>query len=154
ESGQQSARSLTAERMTGFAAIGLHEAQPLRLALHRRIDSVALWTGSRKFALGGRLGQGVPVVRRIVLSGGLGVRRRHRVEIESGPGRRFLFGRIDQAVAAGPDIVVGLRQFGNDVAAAVVGDNGFYVTGAEVGGFGDDPDAGFGSFGPGDDSAD
>ena len=59
-----------------------------------------------------------------------------------------------QARSRGPDGVISLGEVGYEVAAAIVSDDFLYVTGGKIGGFRDDPDAGFGSFGAGDDAAD
>ena len=50
--------------------------------------------------------------------------------------------RIDETVAAHPDLVIGLRQVGNDIAAFIVGDDDLGEAGRQIGGLGDDPDAG------------
>ena len=60
------------------------------------------------------------------------------------PGSLASFGGIDQAIAAREDLVVRLRQFGDQVAALVVGDDALDEAGRQVGGLGDHPDAGLG----------
>ena len=71
--------------------------------------------------LGRHLQHRVPVDRRIVLGRRALVRRRHRRKVEVLAGLAAHLGRIDEAVAARPDLVVGCRQVGDQVAALVVG---------------------------------
>ena len=96
----------------------------------------------------------VPVDRRIIVRRRRLVRRRHRREIELLAGLAAHLRRIDQPVAAHPDLVVGVRKVGDDVAALVVGDDDLGVAGRQIGGLRDHPDAGLRSVRAGDHAAD
>ena len=89
----------------------------------------------------------VPVDRRVVLRGFRLVRRRHRGQIELLAGLALHLRRVDEAVAAHPDVVIGLRQIGDDVAALVVGDDDLDVAHRQIARFRDHPDAGLGTAG-------
>ena len=71
----------------------------------------------------GTLDQREPVAGRIVLRRRARVRRDDGRQVQRLARRRLHLRRIDQAVAAHPDVVVGLRQVGQQVAAAIVGDD-------------------------------
>ena len=88
-----------------------------------------------------------PVDRRIILRGLRLVRRRHGGQIELLAGLALHLRRIDEAVAAHPDVVVGFRQIGDDVAALIVGDDDLDVAHRQIAGFRDHPDAGLGPAG-------
>ena len=103
------ARSRRAERVARLAGAALDDVQPLALALD------LLRCGNSLFA--GTLQHREPVDRRIILRRRRRVRRRHRRQVEQLARRGLHLGRIDEAVAAHPDAVIGLRQIGNDVAA-------------------------------------
>ena len=75
------ARRLAAELVTGPAAIGLHQTQPLRLALHVRINAIALRSGSGEFVLLRNLDQGIPIIGGIVFRRRARVRRHDRRQI-------------------------------------------------------------------------
>ena len=85
----------------------------------------------------------VPIDRRVVMRGGLFVRRLHRSVVE--PLARLCphLRRIDESVSTHPDLVVGDRKVGNDVAALIVGDDALDVAGRQIGGLRDHPDSGF-----------
>ena len=68
---------------------------------------------------------------------------RTAVRLSSLPGSPSHLRRIDQTVAAHPDLVFGLRQIGDEVAALIVGDDDPGELGRQVGGLRDHPDAGF-----------
>ena len=59
------------------------------------------------------------------------------------PGSLVDLGGIDQAIAAHPHHVIRLRQFGDHVAALIVGHDDLAHPGRQVGGLGDHPHAGF-----------
>ena len=109
---------------------------------------------SGKFALVRHVEERHPVARRVVLRGRLRVRRDHRGQVERLAGRRLHLRRIDEAVAAHPHVVVRLREVGDDVASAVVGDDDLREPRRQVVRFGDHPDARLGSLRAGDDAAD
>src|SRR5262249_41788479 len=69
------------------------------------------------------------------------VRGRHSIEIEDPSGRGLDLGRVDETIAAHPDVVGRLRQFGDDIAALIVGDDDLYKLGGQFGRRGDHPDA-------------
>ena len=71
------------------------------------------------------------------------VRRDHAGQVHYFAGSSLRLGGIHHAVAARPDGVVGLGKIGDQVAAAVVGHHGPAEARGQVGGLGDDPNAGF-----------
>jgi hypothetical protein len=133
-----------AERMTAVAAVRLHDVEPLRLRLQMGRHA-ALRSSFRELARRRDLQHRVPVDRRVIFRRRGLVRRDHRIQIENRPGLRSRFRRVDEPVAANPDAVRRLRQIGEDVTAALVGDDDLRELGRQVGGLGDDPDAGFGA---------
>ena len=96
----------------------------------------------------------VPVDRRVVLRGFRLVRRRHRRQIELLAGLALHLRRVDEAVAAHPDVVIGFRQIGDHVAALVVGDDDLDVAHRQIARFRDHPDAGLRAAGAAHDAAD
>ena len=94
--------------------------------------------------LGRQLHHRVPVDRRIVMRRRGRIRRDHRGVIERLAGLGAHLRRVDQPVAAHPDLIIAERQIRDDVAALVVGDHALGVAGRQVGGLGDHPHAGFG----------
>ncbi len=153
ELGFDHARRLVAELVAGAAALRLDVGEPHRLAAHVGGHSVALRPGAGEQALVRNFHHRVPPLRRVVLGGRSRRRRRHRGEIEDFSGRRPHLRGIDQAVAAHPDAVGGLRQFRQDVAAFTVGDDDLGEFGGQVGGFRDHPDAGLRALGAAHDPA-
>ena len=96
----------------------------------------------------------VPVDRRIVFRRLRLVRRQHCGQVELLAGLALHLRRVDEAVAAHPDVVVGFRQIGDDVAALIVGDDALDVAHRQVARFRDHPDAGLGTAGAAHDAAD
>jgi hypothetical protein len=96
----------------------------------------------------------IPIDRRIILCRGGIVRRRNGGEIELLARLGLDLGRIDQSIAAHPDLIFGLRQVGHHVAALVVGDDHLGIAGGQVVRFCDHPDAGFRPLGSGDHTTD
>ena len=133
---------LVAELVAGIAAVGLERGQPLALALEADRHAVAARSGAGEQALVRNLEHRVPVLRRIIFRRRRRIRRRHRGQVENLAGRGCLLGRIDQPIAAHPDVVIGLRQIRQHVAALIVGDDDLDEFGRQVGGLGDHPDAG------------
>ena len=66
----------------------------------------------------------------------------------------FTFGRIDEAIAAHPDVVIRFRELGNNVAALIVGDDDLAISGGQIFRFRDHPYARFGALRAGDHAAD
>ena len=102
------ASGLAPDLMTTLAAF--HVVYPLTERLEFRIDAVAARAGARELTRLWRLEQRQPIVGRIDLRGGLR-RRRHQgrqIQVLIRRGRDRL--RIDQPIAAHPDLVVGLRE--------------------------------------------
>jgi hypothetical protein len=71
------------------------------------------------------------------------VGRRHRREIESAARGALLPRRIDQAVAAHPNLIIRARQIGNEITALIIRHHHAGELGRQVGGFRNHPDAGF-----------
>ena len=95
-----------------------------------------------------------PVDRRIVFCRLGVVCRGHGSQVDVLAGDGVDFRRIDEAVAAHPNLVFGFRQVGQDVAALVVGHHDLGVTGGEIVGLRDHPDARFRTVRPRDHAAD
>ncbi len=131
---RDAARARTAERVTSDAAAGLQRVQPSALGLH---------APDRKFGLGRNVQHREPIDRRIIFRRGGGTGRRHSGKVEKLPRRGLNLRRIRQPIAAHPDIVIGLRKVGHDVAAAIVRDDDLGELGGKIGGLGNHPDAGF-----------
>ena len=96
------------KRMAAIAAAGLDGVQPGALAFH---------PPQREFILRRHLQHREPVDRRIIFGGQFGTRRRHRGQVQSLARRGSHLWRIHQAIAAHPDVVIGLRQIRDDVTA-------------------------------------
>ena len=140
------ARGLVAHLVAAGAAVGVDDvADPLALAPDRRRDPVAGRAGAREVAL-----RRHPQQRQPGTAPGSTRRPPWRsapgptVRVTCLPGRGLDLRRVHQAVAADPDVVVGLGQIGHQEAAAVVGDDDLAQRRRQLGGLGDDPDAGFG----------
>ena len=132
----------------------LLDVDPLPLMLQVGRDAIPVRSGAGELARRRRLDQGIPVVGRVNPSrfgrcgrhGGLDVEGRARLGGDTG--------RIEQAVAADPDLVAGLGEVGNQVAATVTGHHALDELGRQVGRFGDDPHALFRSVRARDGAAD
>ena len=135
------ANALRAERMARLAHV-LHGIDELRLALHRLRHLVALGAGAGEFAGRGNVDQRIPVHAGIMLRVGGGGGRRLDLEVDGLARARFDLLAVGQAIAANPDLVVCIRQFRNDEAALIVGDDDLGIFGRQILGLGDDPDAG------------
>ena len=144
-----------AHLMAVAAAIGLDEIEPLLLCLEVLGDAVALVAGAGKEALVRDLQHRIPVIGRdSTAPRRRGLAPTSAFRSRSLPGSAIYLGRVDEAVAAHPDLVFGLRQIRDHVAAALVGDSDLGEAGAEIAGLGDDPDAGLRAEAARNDSAD
>src|ERR1019366_6230526 len=112
------ASGFLAELVTADAADVLHLLQP-----------VALREFFRNVALAAELGRGRNLYHRVPIDGGIIMRRggvvwRNRCrEVERLAGLAIDLWRVDEAIAAHPNFVFGLRQIGNQIAAGIVGDD-------------------------------
>ena len=148
------ARGRATQLVAAGAAVGVDDvADPLALALDVRRDAVALVTGAGEIALGRQLQQREPVERRVVLRGGLLVGRRRRLQVDDLSRLGLHLRRVDQPVAADPHVVLACRQVGDDVPAAVVGDDALDQARRCASRFRDHPDAGLGAIGARDHAA-
>jgi hypothetical protein len=127
--------------VTADAAVGLDDVEKLALALDVRVDAVTRRPSARECGRIRHLDHRVPVDRRIVLRRGFLIRRLHGGEVELFAGLAVDLRGIDEAIAAHPDLVLRLRQIGDDIAALIVGDDHLGHLGAEIGGFRDHPHA-------------
>ena len=151
---RQVSRCVIADLVTIAATVGFHKVDPLLLGFKIFRNAVALVAGAGEAALVGNFDHRGPV------HGGIVLRRRGQARCDN-RGQVQELARvagdlvgIHKAVAADPDAVVGIWQVGDDVSAALVGDNHLGEAGAEVPRLGDDPDAGLGSETAGYDPAD
>ena len=137
-----------AELVTADAAVVLHYVEIVgQFYVLRRLFAA-------EYAGLGDLHHRIPVDRRVVVrSGGL-ARRSHGLQIELLAGRAFYLGRIDEAVTAYPNVVVGFGQIGNNVAPLIVGDDNADKAHRQIARFRDNPHAGFRPLRPGNDAAD
>ena len=108
----------------------------------------------RHFAFVGDVHHGVPGDGRINFGGFRGVGGRPGGQIHRVAGTRADRVGIRQTVATHPDLVVGVGKVRHHVAAVVVGDDDPGEPRLEIIGFGNDPDAGFGSVPARDGAAD
>ena len=147
-------RRLVAHLMAREQPSVLHDVEPLRLALHVLGDAVALAARCRET-------RSWPAPRASNTSSWPDSTRAAAaafgattaVRFRSLPGRGLNLRRIHQPVAAHPHAVIGLRQIGHEVAAAIVGDHDLDELGRQVGRFRDDPDARFRPLRAGDHTA-
>ena len=130
------ARGFLPELVTADAAVVAHGVEPVLLRdLGRYVARSAEVLGRRN------LQHRVPVDRGVVFRGGSLVRRGHRLEIETLTGLSVDLGRINEAVATYPHLVLRLRKVRHDEAAHVVGHHHLGVARGQVAGFRDHPDA-------------
>jgi hypothetical protein len=147
-------RRVIADLVAIAAAIGLDEVEPLILGLEGFGDAVAFVAGAGEAALVRHLDHRRPVDCRVILRRRGEIWRNHCGEVKGlAKLGRNLF-RIDKTVAAHPDAVIRLRQIGDDIATAFVGDHDLGEAGAEIPGLGDDPDPSLRPETAGDDPAD
>ena len=137
------ARELIAKLMAEVA-VGLERVDPVILRQHRRPKAVR--AVARKLVRGRRLHERQPVVAGIDLRCFL---RRARRRGDQRPRRRSRFHlrlrRVDEAVAAHPDAVGGLRQFRQHEASAIVGNDDLRERRRQILRLGDHPHAGLGN---------
>ncbi len=129
------------------AATPLHVIDILGLVLK-------IGTLQRERAFGRNIQQRIPVIGWVVLRGSRGAGRNDGGEGNGVAGRRFDRLGVHQAVASDPDLVGGLRQLRQQVAAGVVGDDDLAELRGQIGGFRDHPHAGFRALRIGDHAAD
>ena len=135
--------------MAADAGLVLDRGQPIGLG--ELFGNVAL---AVELIRGRDLQHRVPIDRRIILRGGGIVGRRHGGEVQTLARLAVGLGGIDQAIAAHPYFIFGFRQVRQHVAALVVGHHHLGKSGAQLVGFRDHPDAGFGAVRALDDAAD
>ena len=146
---RERARGKLAQLMAADAAVVLHRVEPVALGYLGGNCALAAELARLR-----NLHHRIPIDRRIVLRRGRLVRRHHRLQIEILAGRGFDLRRIDQPVAAHPDVVIGFRQIGQHVTSLIVGDDHSGEPGGKIRGFRDHPDAGFRPLRAGDHAAD
>ena len=152
--GRDLARRQVAEGMAGGAAARLHGPHPLRLAPHVGRDAIAVGAGAGELVPARNLEEREPVAGRVVLRRRGRIRRDDGGQVERRAGRRPDLLRVDQPVAADPDVVGRVRQVGKHVAAVVVGHDDAVEAGGQVARLRNHPDAGLGAVGSRDDAAD
>ena len=135
------ARALGAELMARFAAAGLEDASPLRLALHARVYAVARRTGAGKLTLVRHAQQRKPIPRGEVLCCRARTGSDNGGEVERVARIRRHFWRIDQTVATHPHAIPRLGEGRDQVAAAIVGDDDLHELCREVACLRNHPDA-------------
>ena len=124
----------------------LQLAKEFRLTPHIRRDAVAGRSRARKLRLVRHLDQREPVPCRVVLRGGVRIRRHHGREVHRLAWSRIDLGGIHESVPPDPDAVGRLGQIGNQIPAAIVGDHDLGEARRQLSRFRDDPDAGLGPF--------
>ena len=140
ERSRNRARPESADPVAGDAAGGLYRIQPLPLRGYIfRHALVALRAG--KLVLIRDVQHRIPVDRRIILRSGRRIRRRHGRQIDDLPRLRDDPRRVDEPVAAHPDIVIRLGKVRNHIASLIVGHDDFGERRWQPGGFGNHPDA-------------
>ena len=127
-----------AELVAEHAALLLH-VEPLVLVLEVGGDAVAVGPRPRELVLRRRPDQRVPVVGGIDRRGLAGGRGNRRREVHRVARRRLHRGGVDEAVAAHPDVVGGVRQVRDEVPAAVAGHHALHELRGQPGGLGDHP---------------
>ena len=141
--------------MAAGAAVRVdHLANPFALALDVWRNAVAGWPGAGEVALRRQMHQREPIERRIVLGGRFRVRGRDSRQVQrfAGCGRHLR--RIDQAVAAHPDVVVPFWKIGHQIAALVVRHHDLAERRGQICRLGDHPHAGLRAARTGDHAAD
>src|SRR4051812_9622605 len=132
--------------MAADAAVRLHGVEPFGLA--RRF-------ADRELALRRDREHRIPVDGRVILRRRAFVRRDAGFQAQRGPARsRLDFFRVDESIAAYPDLIARLRQVRNDEAAPVIRHYDPGELGRQLVGLGDHPDTGLGRFAVGDDALD
>ncbi len=145
---------LVADLVTVTAAVQLDGVEPLFLALEGDRHAVAFGARAGEKAPVRDLEHGEPVDGRVVRRRRGGARRHDRAQVDDLAARALDLRRIGQPVAPHPQTVGGLRQAGDHVPPVIVRDHDPGESGAELGRFRDDPDAGFRSILAGDHAAD
>ena len=146
---------LTASELVAEVAVRLQRVEPVGLGEHAGSHAVAVVAGAGKEALVRGRHQGQPVVSRVHPRRFLGGRRGaglQRDRVGRGPHLERL--RVDQTVAAHPNGVARVGQFGQHEPAVFVSDDDLHELRRQVFRLGDHPDAGFGALGALDGAAD
>src|SRR3984893_9779488 len=145
---------VVADLMAVPTAIGLDEIEPLLRRLEILRDAVTLVAGAREAALVRDLDHRSPVDRRVILRRGGEVRRGFGDQVQDLARLGRDFRRVDETVAAHPNLGVRFGQVRHDVTPAFVGDRDLGETRAELGGLRYDPHPGFRPEPAGDHTAD
>ncbi len=140
--------------VTGDAAIGLDHAQPLALVLEAGRHAIAVHAGAREKAFVRDFQHRIPIDRGVIRGRGSVRGRGHRVKRQRVARGGLNLWRIYKAITANPHAVARPGQIGHQEAPLAVRHHDPGVFGGQITRFGDDPDAGFRPFRPGDDSAD
>ena len=145
-----------ADLVTVAATVLLEAVHPVQLALHCDRHAVAIRTRAREQTLVRNLKHRPPIGAGIVLRGCAGRGRDGGREVERHAWLGWNARRIDQPEAADPDVVLcPRRKGGQQVAPLIVGDHDLGVPfRAQACRLGDDPHAGFRSFGARHNSSD
>src|SRR5262249_48415257 len=136
--------------MATDAAVVFHQVEPIGLFDLLGYLAVLLAELARR----GNLQHRVPVDRRVILRRDRLRWRGDRAQTELLAGLAVDLGRIDQAIAAHPQLIFGLGKVGHHEAALIVGDDHLGVARGEIRRFRDHPDAGLQSVRTGDLAAD
>src|SRR5262245_30791959 len=134
---------LVAELVTVAATVQLDDVEPLLLALKGHRHAVAFEACTGEQALVWNVKHGKPIDGWIVLRCRRSIGRNHGLQVDERARLGFHLRRIDEPVAAHPDIVRGFWQVGHHVAPARIGDYHLGEPGAQVCRFRDYPDTGF-----------
>src|SRR6266403_3225639 len=126
------ARRLVSELMAGFAAISLHQFNPLALFLDAIRDAIPALACAGEIALWRNVEQGIPVGGRIILRRFLLARSDDRFQIQWLAGGGLNLRRIHQSVPAYPHGIVRFREVRKQIASLIVGHHNLTVSGAEV----------------------
>ena len=132
---------LVAKLVAARAPVGVDDvADPLALALDGGRDAVAAGACTGEVTRRRHLQERQPVLGRVVAGGRLCVGRPNGRQRQHAARRRFDLGRIHQAIAPHPDVVVGARQIRHEESTLVIGHDRLDQARREFRRFGDDPD--------------
>src|SRR6185436_8446329 len=108
---------LVADLVTGIAAVGLQEAQPLTLVSQRRGNAVAGGPRTREEAGVWNLEHRVPIDGGIIFCGRRFIGSCYRTDVHGLAEIALGFGGVHQAIAARPHGVASSRQIGNEITS-------------------------------------